>query len=370
MFINVPIISKLQWHPFTVTSNCNSEPHKLSVVIKSVGSWSQKLYKQLSSSSLDQLEVSVEGPYGPSSFSFLRSIMHKFKMPYCNINIILYFKCWWASLDWLFLLLINIFLRTLLFFFLSCRHEALIMVGGGSGVTAFISVIREILFQSTKPNIHIPRITLICAFKNSSDLSMLDLLLPISGANSDQISQIQLQIEAYVTQENDHPKSEAQKPLQTIWFKPSPLDKPISATLGPNNWLWLGAIIASSFVLFLLVLGLVTRYYIYPYDQKDGQFYHYSYRVLWDLFLVCSCICLVSSVAFVLCKRRNAMEDKQIQNVEMSTPTTSPAAWSHVAAENKELESLPNQSPIEAIKVHFGARPDLKSKFLITNIST
>ncbi|XP_024027569.1 ferric reduction oxidase 4 isoform X1 [Morus notabilis] len=311
MFINVPIISKLQWHPFTVTSNCNSEPHKLSVVIKSVGSWSQKLYKQLSSSSLDHLEVSVEGPYGPSSFSFL-------------------------------------------------RHEALIMVGGGSGVTPFISIIREILFQSTKPNIHIPRITLICAFKNSSDLSMLDLLLPISGANSDRISQIQLQIEAYVTQENEQPKSEAHKPLQTIWFKPSPLDKPISATLGPNNWLWLGAIIASSFVLFLLVLGLVTRYYIYPYDQKDGQFYHYSYRVLWDLFLVCSCICLVSSVAFVLCKRSNAMEDKQIQNVEMSKPTTSPAARSYVAAENKELESLPNQSLIEAIKVHFGARPDLK----------
>ena len=73
MFINVPSISKLQWHPFTVTSNCNSEPEKLSVVIKSVGSWSQKLHKQLSSS-VEHLAVSVEGPYGPTSFSFLRSI--------------------------------------------------------------------------------------------------------------------------------------------------------------------------------------------------------------------------------------------------------------------------------------------------------
>lgn len=246
----------------------------------------------------------------------------------------------------------------------SCRHESLIMVGGGIGVTPFISIIREILFQSTKPNCHIPRITLICAFKNSSDLSMLDLLLPISGANSDQIPRIQLQIEAYVTQEKEQPKVEAQKPIQAICFKPIPLDKPISTTLGPSNWLWLGAIIASSFVLFLLVLGLVTRYYIYPFDQKPGEFYHYSYRVLWDMFLVCACICIVSSVAFVLCKRRNATEDKQIQNLEMSMPTTSPAAWSYVAADHRELESHPNQSLVEAMKVHFGARPDLKSKLL------
>ena len=73
MFINAPIISKLQWHPFTVISSSNMESDKISVLIKSEGSWSQKLYKQLSSSSVDNLAVSVEGPYGPTSFSFLRS---------------------------------------------------------------------------------------------------------------------------------------------------------------------------------------------------------------------------------------------------------------------------------------------------------
>lgn len=76
LFVNVPNISRLQWHPFTITSNCNTEPDKLSVAIKSQGSWSQKLYKQLSSSSspssVDSFEVSTEGPYGPTSFHFLR----------------------------------------------------------------------------------------------------------------------------------------------------------------------------------------------------------------------------------------------------------------------------------------------------------
>ncbi|KAG2725697.1 hypothetical protein I3760_01G078100 [Carya illinoinensis] len=71
MFLNVPSISKFQWHPFTVTSCCNMEPDKLSVVIKREGSWSLKLFQELSSP-VDHLKVSVEGPYGPSSSHFLR----------------------------------------------------------------------------------------------------------------------------------------------------------------------------------------------------------------------------------------------------------------------------------------------------------
>lgn len=50
------------------------EPDRLSIVIKSEGSWSQKLYQELSSS-VDYLNVSVEGPYGPTSSHFLRSVL-------------------------------------------------------------------------------------------------------------------------------------------------------------------------------------------------------------------------------------------------------------------------------------------------------
>lgn len=104
----------------------------LSIVIKSEGSWSQKLYQELSSP-LEHLDISVEGPYGPTSSHFL-------------------------------------------------RHESLAMISGGSGITPFISIIREIMYQSTQPNCRIPKVLLVCAFKNSSDLTMLDLLLPISGS--------------------------------------------------------------------------------------------------------------------------------------------------------------------------------------------
>jgi ferric-chelate reductase len=75
LFINVPSISKLQWHPFTVTSNCKMEPEQLSIVLKRGGSWSQKLFQQLSSS-VEHLKVSVEGPYGPTSSHLLRSVLY------------------------------------------------------------------------------------------------------------------------------------------------------------------------------------------------------------------------------------------------------------------------------------------------------
>ncbi|CAK7338845.1 unnamed protein product [Dovyalis caffra] len=52
------------------------------------------------------------------------------------------------------------------------------------------------------------------------------------------------------------------------------------------------------------------------------------------------------------------MEGKQIQNLEVPTPTASPGSWFRNT--ERELESLPHQSLVQATKVHFGARPDLK----------
>ncbi|KAB1204880.1 Ferric reduction oxidase 5 [Morella rubra] len=309
LFINVPSISKLQWHPFTVTSNCNMEPDKLSIVIKTSGSWSRKLFQLLSNSPVDHLKVSVEGPYGSTSSPFL-------------------------------------------------RHESLVLVGGGSGTTPFVSIIREIIFQSQNGNLHVPRVLFICAFRNSTDLAMLDLLLPISVTTTE-ISKVQLQIEAYVTREIEQPPTESQKLIHTIRFKPDPSDSPITPVLGPNNWLWLGAIISSSFVMFLIFLGIVTRYYIYPKERDNNETYNLSLTTLWDIFLVCGCILVASSAIFLWCKKRNSLHiGKQIQNLEMQTPTSSPGSWFGVG--DRELESLPQQSLVQATKVHYGARPDLK----------
>ncbi|XP_021644147.2 ferric reduction oxidase 2-like isoform X1 [Hevea brasiliensis] len=308
LFINVPSISKLQWHPFTITSNSNLEPGMLSVVIKSEGSWSKKLYQMLSSpSSIDHLEVSVEGPYGPSSTDFL-------------------------------------------------RHDTLVMVSGGSGITPFISVIRELIFASTTYKCKTPQVILICSFKNSSDLTRLDLLLPISGTPST-ISSIQLKIEAYVTREKE-PSINNLKLLRTIWFKTHPTDAPVSAILGPKSWLWLGAIISSSFIIFLIIIGLITRYYIFPIDHNTWKVFSYSFRSFLNMLVICICIAMTASAAVFWNKKKNVREANQIQNIEGSTPSRSPGSRLYDA--ERELESLPHQSLVQATNVHYGERPDLK----------
>lgn len=73
MFLNVPSISKMQWHPFTISSSSSLEYDKVSVIIKGDGQWTNKLHETLASpSSIDRLDVSIEGPYGPASTNFLR----------------------------------------------------------------------------------------------------------------------------------------------------------------------------------------------------------------------------------------------------------------------------------------------------------
>ncbi|KAL0464829.1 UNVERIFIED_CONTAM: Ferric reduction oxidase 2 [Sesamum latifolium] len=297
-----------EWHPFTITSNSNLEPERLSVVIKCEGSWTQKLYDIISSpSSIDRLQVSVEGPNGPASTHFL-------------------------------------------------RHDVLVMISGGSGITPFISIIRELLFISSTVKCKTPRIKLISVFKNSSHLSILDLILPTSGTPSNS-GNLDLQIEAYVTREKGQSKDKLQSP-RTVWFKPDASDAPISPTLGPNSWLWLAAIISSSFITYLVLLGVFTQYVVYPIDQNTNKLYSYTKKGSMNMLFICFSIMIAASAAFLWNKKQNAEEAKQIQDMEESvTSRSSNSSFDH---DDVEMESLPLQSTIKSINVHYGQRPNLK----------
>ncbi|KAK1560117.1 hypothetical protein Q3G72_022382 [Acer saccharum] len=312
LFVNVPSISKMQWHPFTITSNSNLEPENISVMIKSEGSWSKKLNQMLSSSNpIDRLQVSVEGPYGPASTHFL-------------------------------------------------RHDTLVMVSGGSGITPFISVIRELIYASTTVKCKTPQIILICSFKSSSDLTMLDLLLPIDGSPNE-LSNMKIQIEAYVTREKQQPTTEqnSKELVRALWFKPNPTDSPISSILGPNSWLWHAVVISSSFIIFLILIRIIGRYYIYPIDHNTDRVFSSSLKSFLHMLVMCVCIAATASLAVIWNKKQNAQEANQIQNVEVSTLTGSPLPSLFYNA-NRELESLPYQSLVQSTNVHYSERPDLK----------
>ncbi|RDY08386.1 Ferric reduction oxidase 2, partial [Mucuna pruriens] len=311
MFINVPSISKLQWHPFTITSNSNLEPKMLSVVIKGEGTWSQKLYQILSTpSTIDHLNVSVEGPYGPASTNYL-------------------------------------------------RYDTLVMISGGSGITPFISILKELMYLSTtfRYSNRTPKVILICAFKNSSYLSMLHLILPNSGTPYDS-SNMQLQIKAYITRNEEH-KLESQIHPQQIWFKPKATDEPICAILGPSNWLWLCAIISSSFIIFLILIGIITRFIIFPTDHNSNKIFSQPLMLFLYMLAICVSIAMPASAAVLWNKKHNDKEAKQLQNLERLSSAESPELKID-EGDNKELESLPHQSLVQATEVHYGGRPDLR----------
>ncbi|XP_050222922.1 ferric reduction oxidase 2-like [Mercurialis annua] len=306
-FVNVPSISKLQWHPFTITSNTNLDPENLSIVIKCEGNWSRKLYQLMSSPSApDRHEVSVEGPYSHSSTSFL-------------------------------------------------RHNMLVMVSGGSGITPFISIIREILFLANKTTHMTPKILLICTFKKSIDLTMLDLLLPVSGTTLD-ISHVKLEIEAYITREKEL-KTENHK-LKIIWFKPDKSDVPMSAVLGPNSWLWLGAVISASFIIFLLLIGILTQFYIYPIDHNTNVTYPTPSKSALNMLFICLSVVMTASAAFLWNRKQSAKKMKQIQIMDIPIPGTYPGSAFH--GDDRELESLPYKSLLQTTRVHLGERPNLR----------
>lgn len=69
---------------------------------------------------------------------------------------------------------------------------------------------------------------------------------------------------------------------------------------------------------------------------------------------------MAASAAVLWNKKYNDKEAKQIQNLEGSSSAESPKL--NTDEGDKELESLPQQSLVQATKVHYGARPDLRSK--------
>lgn len=91
--ILVPLISKYQWHPFSITSFSNNE---LTLYIKGVGDWTKKLHHQACQGHLVSTKCYVDGPYMTST---------------CEYK----------------------------------KYSDVIMVAGGIGVTPFVSIISDMM---------------------------------------------------------------------------------------------------------------------------------------------------------------------------------------------------------------------------------
>ena len=111
-----------------------------------------------------------------------------------------------------------------------------------------------------------------------------------------------------------------------------------------------------------MLIGFITPYYIYPIDHNSNKVFSYSLRGLLNILVICFAIAVTSSLSVLWNKRVNAMEAKQIQSLDGSSPMASPESQFYNAEREMELESLTRPSLEPAINVHYGQRPDLKSK--------
>ena len=70
---------------------------------------------------------------------------------------------------------------------------------------------------------------------------------------------------------------------------------------------------------------------------------------------------MTSSAAVLWNKKKYKVEgSKQVQNVDVPSPTSSPSLWT-----DREIESTPKESLVQCTNLHFGERPDLKSELYI-----
>ncbi|KAG2238094.1 hypothetical protein Bca52824_092667 [Brassica carinata] len=104
-----------------------------------------------------------------------------------------------------------------------------------------LSAIRDVI--ATRQKKKKCKITLICAFKNSSEISMLDLVLPLSGLQTQLSSDITFKIEAFITREKEA-RSEKRSDneqnentlVRTKSFRPTQLSNPRTKLMALARW--------------------------------------------------------------------------------------------------------------------------------------
>jgi len=330
VFLNVPRISSLQWHPYSVTSSPHDGNDQLKILVKPYGDWSLKLQDMVSQAVKPMpcpfsINVAVEGPYGHESDFFL----------------------------W---------------------YESLILVAGGIGITPFIAILRDLLHRHQRQQPNLPRdLTLIWAVKKSKELQILDLVSP-SSICPDYDMKLNLNVQLFVTQEEEEAEEAEAGPVishehritQTSGFKDVEYSskklcilsslynleaskKPVSNLVGTGSVFWVGLSLIASFIGYIIVRSFLDHCY-------------YSHgRVSWSLQGFFSVVSLVLGIVvfggtvIALWKR----SDDQIKVVD----SESTQRLIDVDDDSTILANECGDHLVFPSDTHIGQRPNLKELF-------
>ncbi|KAJ4961779.1 hypothetical protein NE237_021689 [Protea cynaroides] len=301
IFMKIPSISKFEWHPFSVTSSSNVDEDTISVMIRCDGGWTSNLYNLITSDA-DQMKcipVAVEGPYGPDSLNFLRC-------------------------------------------------DSLLLVAGGIGITPLISILQEISYiHGSNKNSLLSNIQLICVVKKSQDISLLNPIWPILQNFQSQELVHAIKVKIFVTQEQRSSRTLGElvnelSHVQTIDFDTKCSNYTIS---GPENFLWMAAIAGFCSIVFLILLGCLSRTILNSEKRASDK-----KTPSWvpDLILICSfAIATTCTILATVISRWRKMKSEISQK-----PTKQ--------AKEVEISCLEARGDLEEHEIHYGHRPNLR----------
>nr|CAD1820102.1 unnamed protein product [Ananas comosus var. bracteatus] len=228
IFIKIPSISKLQWHPFSITTSCSRNAERLCVLVKSQGQWTETLYNKIhamTDTKFDQVKrvaVAIDGPYGPVN------------SPYQS------------------------------------RYSSLVLIAGGSGITPFLSILHDIALRNSNTKRRPTKILLIYCVKRIQDLSMLS---PISSLLRKQPGELEfLELKLYVTQEHGSASAacnflHGNSHVETVVMDCEPHREVVPMQEGLS---WNAMITALSFVIFLASL-VCLNHIVFHRNKKPSH---------------------------------------------------------------------------------------------------
>lgn len=184
LFIQVPDISKFEWHPFTITS-APDDPY-VSLHIRQVGDWTQALGERLGAgpsvvaaltqAAMKGAEKEKEGSFGRGDFVEIDSSLANRELPAVRID-----GPYGAPAEDFF------------------RCEVAVLIGAGIGVTPFASILKHIWYRQKKGNIgSLRRVEFFWVCRDTPSFGWFQALL--QEVEAAQVDPNFLRINIYLTQ--------------------------------------------------------------------------------------------------------------------------------------------------------------------------
>lgn len=334
VYINVPGISRLEWHPFSSASSSLTTANTIAICIKPLGDWTHSLHsailENLASQALNPklecpfaLKLHAEGPYGHESDYFL-------------------------------------------------RYKSLMLVAGGAGITPFMAILNDLLKRHELKQERLPvRVQVIWCVRSVSELSTLRDIRPAqicpSLANGDP-NALTLEIEVFVTRDDavsdftqfDSTLLEFEATCSSKGDSTESTISSLTPTTSSQNLLMV-AIILSSAAGFVLMSGLFNLYVYTPRNSPLSPF-----PLALDVFLFFAStglgIVVSGGAALLLWNPAWSYIGPTPTSLPQSPTINSISAEDSEKPESKDVEAQP-ATLMDMCKVSTGSRPRFQEIF-------